>query len=437
MKNRLIWVLGFALFSLFFGAGNLILPPQLGFRAGSFWWLAALGFCLSAVAVPMMGILAHARLQGSMFDFARKVSPLFSLVYCLLVYGISLALPAPRTASVTHEMAVAPYLDAAPWLTSLVYFGAVFAIVVNRSRMSDLIGKWLTPAILLVLLLILGNLLWAPTQAPGESLLEAPLRAGILEGYQTFDAIGAVVVGGVILISLRLQQPDLTAVQRFRAISGAGQIAGFSLLLLYAGLMACGAFMNGRADPDISRTGLLAQMSTQALGVGSAYLLSLLIALACFTTAVGIVTGTADFVKSRFGESERAYKITALAGCLVGVVIGQGSVDWIIAIALPALMFIYPLTIVLIAMNALPLHWTPKIVFRAVVAVTLLFSLPDFLASIGLEGAIDWGQQYIPLHKQGLGWLLPAAASYCLAQAWFLLRGSNSVARGEREIREK
>lgn len=422
MKKRQIWVLGFTLFSLFFGAGNLILPPHLGLRAGSFWWLAMLGFCFSAVAIPMLGILAHARLQGSMFDFARKVSPFFSLVYCLLVYAISLSLPAPRTASVTHEMAIAPYFDVAPWLTSLVYFGAVFAIAINRSRLSDLIGKWLTPAILLVLVLLLGNLLWAPPAEAGIPQLGAPLGAGIMEGYQTFDAIGAVVVGGVILISLRLQQPNLSAGQRFRAVTGAGQIAGISLLVLYAGLMACGAFMDGLADPAISRTGLLGQMSTRALGQGGTYLLSVLIALACFTTAVGIVTGTADFVKTRFGESEQAYRLTALAGCLLGAVMGQGSVEWIIAIALPALMLIYPLTIILIAMNAVPLWWTPPSVFRAVVGVTLLFSLPDFLQSLGADWFGDWPRRVIPLHAQGLGWLLPAVATYGLLQAWRLGR---------------
>lgn len=437
MKRRAVWILGFTLFSLFFGAGNLILPPHLGFRSGTLWWLSNLGFCLSAVAVPMLGILAHARLQGGMFDFARKVSPLFSLGYCFLVYAISLALPAPRTASVTHEMAVAPYFDAEPWLTSLLYFGAVFFMAVNRSRLSDLIGKWLTPVILLVLALLIGNLLWAPPSPAGVAQLEAPFREGLLEGYQTFDAIGAVVVGGVILISLRLEHPGLSAGQRFRAVTGAGKIAGLSLLLLYAGLMYGGALMDGLADPAGSRTGLLGQMSTQALGRGGTYLLSLLIALACFTTAVGIVAGTADFVKSRFGESERAYRLTALAGCVLGVLIGQGSVEWIIAIAIPALMFIYPLTIALIGMNALPLSYTPPAVFRAVVGVTLLFSVPDFLASIGIDSVSHWGWDTIPLHGQGLAWLLPAALTYGLAQAWHHAKVRGTFFKGKREIPEK
>lgn len=437
MKRRAVWILGFTLFSLFFGAGNLILPPQLGFRSGSLWWLVNLGFCLSAVAIPMLGILAHARLQGGMIDFAHKVSPVFSLVYCCVVYAISLSLPAPRTASVTHEMAIAPYFSVGPLFTSLVYYGLVFGVAINRSRLSGLIGKWLTPAILLVLLLLIGNLLWDPPSAPGLPRLAFPFTDGILEGYQTFDAIGAVVAGGVILVSLRLEYPSLTSRERFRAIIGSGQIAGVSLLLLYAGLMVCGAFMNGVADPEISRTGLLNQMIGLALGSGGGYFLSLLIGLACFTTAVGIVTGTADFVKSRFGDSQRAYRITALAGCILGVGIGQLSVDSIIAVALPALMFIYPLTIVLIGLNALPPQYTPPRVFRAVVCTTLVFSIPDFLGSLGLWGQWGRGWEHFPLTGQGLGWLLPAVAAYGLAQGWRKVRDRGSLSKGAGEIPEK
>jgi LIVCS family branched-chain amino acid:cation transporter len=195
--------------------------------------------------------------------------------------------------------------------------------------------------------------------------------------------------------------------------------------------------MNGVAGADSSRTGLLSQMIALALGPVGGYLLSLLIALACFTTAVGIVTGTADFVKSRFAESERAYRITALAGCALGVAIGQLSVESIIAVALPALMFIYPLTIVLIGLNALPPRFAPSPVFRAVVLATLVFSIPDFLGSLKLWGA--WGRDWahFPLQGQGLGWLLPAAATYGLSRGWHFLRSRGSFSAGGGDIPEK
>src|SRR5680860_539484 len=133
-KTKETLVTAFALFSLFFGAGNLILPPLLGFRSGELWWLVTLGFCVSAVLIPILGILAHAKLQGTIFDFGKKVSPRFSLVYSFLIYGISIGLPSPRTASVTHEMAVQPFFDSPSIITSIVYFLLVFIFVMNRSK---------------------------------------------------------------------------------------------------------------------------------------------------------------------------------------------------------------------------------------------------------------------------------------------------------------
>lgn len=157
VKKKETLVTAFALFSLFFGAGNLILPPLLGFRAGELWWLVALGFCLSAVLIPLLGILAHAKLQGTIFDFGKKVSPTFSLIYSFIIYAISISLPSPRTASVTHEMAVQPFFDSPSWVTSVIYFFLVFVFVMNRSKILDILGKLLTPGIILILLLIIGT----------------------------------------------------------------------------------------------------------------------------------------------------------------------------------------------------------------------------------------------------------------------------------------
>ena len=122
-------IVAFALFSLFFGAGNLILPPQLGLKAGNSWAFVALGFSVSAVLIPLLGILAHAKLQGSMFDFGKKVSPIFSIIYCYLVYAISISLPSPRTASVTHEIGIQPFFNSSSLLTSIIYFALVLSLI--------------------------------------------------------------------------------------------------------------------------------------------------------------------------------------------------------------------------------------------------------------------------------------------------------------------
>ena len=408
-------VIALALFSLFFGAGNLILPPQLGFKSGNEWWLLVIGFSISAVFIPILGIMAHAKLQGTMFDFGKKVSPLFSVIFCYAVYAISIALPSPRTASVTHEMGVAPLFDSSPLLTSTIYFTLVFVFVLNRSKIMDIIGKFLTPAIVIILLVIIGVSVFTVPWDFGISTIEQPVSYGILEGYQTFDAIGAVVVGGVVIISLNLKKKSGDYAQKRSMIAWAGWISGVGLLLIYGGLILSGALLHDQFDSDISRTGLVSAISALTLGKQANLLLSILISLACFTTAVGIVTGTADFVKSRFNNSQKAYFITAFLGSLLGVLMGQLNVDYIIAVAVPALMFIYPLTIVLILLNALPEKWTSVPVFRWVVGATIFFSIPDFLGSLGVSEITETVAQWIPLAEVNLGWSLPALLVFLIA----------------------
>jgi len=417
MMNRTkeTFVTAFALFSLFFGAGNLILPPLLGFKSGEIWWLVTLGFCLSAVLIPIFGILAHARLQGTMLDFANKVSPTFSIVYCYIVYAISISLPSPRTASVTHEMGIQPFFDSPSVLTSLVYFALVFIFVMNRSKILDIIGKLLTPAIILILFAIIGiTLFWYDFQF-GETNFGSPFTDGILEGYQTFDAIGAVVVGGVIIISINIKNKKASFEEKKSLIRRAGWLAGLGLFIIYAGLILTGALMSDEFNSEISRTALLSGLSTKTLGNAGNLFLSILVSLACFTTAVGVVTGTADFIKHRFGGSQKAYLITAIIGCVLGVAMGQFDVHYIIAVAVPALMFIYPITIVLILLNVVPERFASEKVFRAVILTTILFSIPDFLGSIGFQGSTALLRNYIPLSKFSMGWVLPAMTMFVLA----------------------
>lgn len=412
MNKKTLTITAFALFSLFFGAGNLILPPLLGFKSGDSWWLVTLGFCLSAVLIPILGILAHARLQGTLFDFAKKVSPTFSLVYCYLIYAIAIALPSPRTASVTHEMAIQPLFDSSSLLTSLIYFALVFVFAINRSKVLDIVGKLLTPGILIILLLIVATALVTLDFDFSTSELKHPLSDGILEGYQTFDAIGAVVVGAVIIISINIKDKTASYETKKDLIRKAGFWAGLGLLLVYAGLILTGALFSDVFASDITRTTLLSGISTETLGSTATLFLSLLVSLACFTTAVGIVTGTSDFVRARFNDSNVAYRITALFGCLLGVLIGQFNVGYIIAVALPALMFIYPITIILILLNVVPEKWASPIVFKWVVITTIVFSIPDFLGALGIDLSSHLSFDWLPFSQYQLGWVLPALVAF-------------------------
>lgn len=418
--NKQTYLTAFALFSLFFGAGNLILPPFLGYNAGEDWFWVLLGFGVSAVVIPIMAIYGYARIQGTMLDFAKKISPVIALVYCLVVYAISVALPAPRTASVTYEMAVQPYFELSSLWLSAIYFSLVLVFVLNRTKIISFIGKFLTPLIIILLLCIIGIGLFAEAEPMRSSIFENGFSAGFLEGYQTFDAIGGVVVGGVIVISLALQE-KYNYEEKKKMIAKSGILAGIGLFAIYGGLIALGAYYSTTLQIE-NRTELLQLLSTSTLGKIGTVFLAILVALACFTTAVGIITGTSDFVKGLCKNSQTAYVITAVLGCVLGVAIGQFDVRYIIDIALPALMFIYPITIVLILLNTLPERYASTTVFRAVALVTFIFSIPDFLGFFIAEDSANAIKEYIPFSKYSMGWVLPALVVFVLVNVYQLFR---------------
>lgn len=412
MKHKKhIFVFGFALFAGFFGAGNLILPPQLGFKAGTDWLMVALGFVVTTTVIPLMSLLAHAKLQGTMLDFAKKISPKFSLVYCIILYFIIVALPAPRTAAVTHEIAIAPVFNAPQLLTSVVYFILVLIFVLNRSQALNILGKYLTPIIVSMVLLIIGIGLFAAPENNSPSVLSMPFMDGFLEGYQTYDALAGMVMGGVMIISLNAQGFKSYKEKR-GIIARSGMVAMMGLFIIYAGLIALGSQYNTAFSADIGRSELLLGLSNTTLGSLGTTFVSVLVALACFTTAVAIVVSIADFFKELFKGSVVAYSITAIICCLIGVIMGSYNVSFIIDIALPALMLTYPMSIALIVLNILKDEWASPLVFKGVVLTALIFSIPDvltfFMSSEDLQPVIE----AIPLASYNMGWLLPSLIAF-------------------------
>ncbi|SFZ89715.1 branched-chain amino acid:cation transporter, LIVCS family [Flaviramulus basaltis] len=417
-KTKETFVFGFALFAGFFGAGNLILPPLLGFNSGPDWWLVALGFLISATIIPLLAIFAHAKLQGTMFDFGKNVSPFFSSIFCFCMLAITIALPCPRTAAVTYEMAIEPYFNISPLFISIIYFVLVFVFVINRNRVLSIIGKYLTPIIVLIILSIIVVGVFYPVGDMNPSAFKMPLIDGLLEGYQTYDAMAGMIMGGVVLVSINNSNSNMSFNEKKTMVAKSGFIAMFGLLIIYAGLIATGAFYNTQFEENISRTNLLSGIAVRTLGnVGSVFL-SVLVALACFTTAVAIIVSVSDFFKVYFKTFKKAYLISAIFCCIVGVGIGQMDVKYIIDVALPALMFIYPLCIVLILLNVLPEKFASKLVFRCVVLVAFIFSIPDFLGFLLPTENLENIKAIIPLANENLGWVLPALFTFVIVNVF-------------------
>jgi len=411
-KTKQTFVFGFALFAGFFGAGNLILPPLLGFNAGDDWWLVSLGFIISTTVIPMLAFFGHAKLQGTMMEFGNKVSPLFSLIFCLIIYVVIIALPCPRTAAVTHEMAIAPFFDTSPLLTSIIYFSLAFLFVINRGKALEILGKYLTPIIVVILLAIIIVGLFYPVQELKDSVFAAPIINGFHEGYQTYDAIAALVMGGIVIVSINNINEGMAFKDKKIIIAKSGFIAMTGLFIIYTGLILTGAVFSSQFPTDISRTELLAGLASKTLGNIGSLSLSVLVSLACFTTAVSIIISTADFFKELLKGSQKVYRFVAIICCLAGIFVGQFEVSYIIDVALPVLVLLYPTCIALILLHAISDHLASHLVFKWVVVTVLVFSIPDFLNIVFPDQILKNMLSFIPFGNQNLGWVIPAFMTF-------------------------
>lgn len=420
-KAKETFIFGFAIFASFFGAGNLILPPMLGYNAGPDWWLVSFGFLTSATIIPLLALLGFARIRGSIMDFSHKVSAQFSLIFSICVYAIAIVLACPRTAAVTHEMAIQPYFQSSSLLTSSIYFSLVFLFAVNRGKVMEILGKYLSPVIGIILLIIIGIGIFAPEQTMLNGNFGSPYISGFLEGYQTYDALAGLIMGGVMVVTIQNSKRLASEHDKKMMIARSSLVAMLGLLVIYVGLIFLGAKFNAGFDDSITRSQLLSQLTQTTLGSSGTAFLSVLVALACFTTAISIVVGTSDFFKGIFKNSQKAYIITAAVSSLIGIVMGQFEVKLIIDMAVYILMFTYPITIVLILLNLLPEKFASPLVFKMVVGVAILFSITDFLKFIIPVENLEFIYKLVPFSRDALGWVIPALITFASVNAylWF------------------
>ena len=293
--SKEIRLVALAFFSLFFGAGNLILPPFLGFNAFDQWPIVAAGFCITAILIPYLGILAHSKIQGGLYELAQPILKKFALLYTSVIFLICLLIVVPRTAAVTYELGVAPFTSLSPLLSALIFFGSIPFFALYRGRVLSIVGNYITPILVtLMLLLIVQSFGRSVSPSPNATTFGALISSGIIEGYQTFDAIAAVVVGAVLVLSVKNQFAYLSLKQQSSVLKRGGFWAAFALMSIYLGLIFSGASLAATSANEYNRSELLIYLSSFLFEGTGTQILGITVALACFTTAVGIVTGAAD-----------------------------------------------------------------------------------------------------------------------------------------------
>jgi len=411
LKGFDLLALGFMTFALFLGAGNIIFPPSAGMASGEFIWQAALGFLLTGVGLPLLTVVALARVGGGMDRLTAPLGKVAGTVLAVAVYlAIGPLFATPRTAVVSFEMGIAPFSGNAGmplFIYTLVFFAAMLFLVLNPGQLVNRIGKFITPVLLAALLVLGGAAIFAPAGEVGaasESYRASPLIKGFLEGYLTMDTLGALVFGIVIATAIRdrgVTEPAL--VTRYSMI--AGVIAAVGLSLVYLALFYLGATSQGIAAGAENGVQILTTYVQHTFGTPGSLLLAVVITLACLTTAVGLTTACGEFFSALLPVS---YRTVVVVFALFSLLVANQGLTQLISVSVPVLVGLYPLAIVLVALSLLDRFWvSPSRVFVPVMAVTLIFGIVDGLAAAGFTDWVPVLFTQLPLADQSMGWLVP------------------------------
>ena len=404
-KNLLL--VSFTLFSMFFGAGNLIFPPHLGAQAGTSLWPAFAGLAVSAVGLPIAGVVAVAR-AGGLDKLAGRVHPVFAMVFTILVYlSIGPCLAIPRTASTSFQMLV-PLIGGGTGLQlaySALFFAAAFLVALRPEKLTDWLGRILCPALLVLIAVLFAGCILRPAApgygTPAEAYAALPAAQGVLDGYQTMDALAALNFGAVI--ALNLQAVGITEESAVRrGTIRAGLIAGGMLLVVYAMLTHIGG-ISGAAFPG-SDTGaaVLTALADGLFGRVGQVLLAAIFVIACFNTCVGLIASVGEYFHELLPRLP--YPAIAAFFALMSMLLANIGLAGILSLSVPVLNAIYPIAIILIVVEFLPGRFQRTSVWRLGILFTAIQSIPAALPF----GPLSTLMNALPLSSLGFGWLLPA-----------------------------
>ncbi|ASB87910.1 branched-chain amino acid transport system II carrier protein [Bacillus sonorensis] len=408
--------IGLMLFALFFGAGNMIFPPQLGQAAGENVLPAIIGFLLTGVGLPLLGVIAVA-LTGSAKGLADKAHPVFGTILIVSIYlTIGPLFAIPRTGNVSYVIAVEPFLGKQSsgiylFIFTLIFFGITYFLALNPSKLVDRIGKILTPILLAVIAILVIKAFITPMGEIGavtKAYQSAPLFTGFLEGYKTMDAIASIVFAIVVITAIKergVTNPKSIAASCIKA----GIVAAAGLALVYVSLAYLGATSVDTVGSLDNGGQILSKASAFLFGSFGNVVLGVAILFACLTTSVGLVSSCGEYFSKLIPSL--SYKTVVIIVSLFSLVIANFGLNEIISLSVPILSALYPLAIVVIFLSFIDkLFKERREVYIGTTLATGIFSIIDGLnaAKIPLGTLNEFLGQHIPFYSFGIGWLIPA-----------------------------
>ncbi|WP_251862566.1 branched-chain amino acid transport system II carrier protein [Clostridium sp. Marseille-Q2269] len=414
-------VIGFALFAMFFGAGNLIFPPFMGKLVGDQAPSAIIGFLITGVGLPLTGIIACAKINGTFSDISGRVGKVFAAIATTaLILAIGPMLAIPRTAATTFELAIHPIFPSlSPVIAVIIYFIVCLAFVLRPSGIVDSIGKVLTPVLLLMLAIIIIKGFVSPIGPVINTNFQGALSKSLLEGYQTMDAMASVIFASIIITAVRAkgytEKKDVISLT-----IKSGIVAAVGLAFVYGGLMVLGSHTSQVIPGEIGRSALVVEIVKRLLGNAGTVILGVAVGLACLTTAIGLISTGAEYF-SGLTKGKVSYNVFAIVISVVSALLGTGGVDKIVKFSVPVLQILYPIVIVLIAITLLGSVVKNNSVVRITVYTTLVISIIDTIniVTAGNVGFIKGLLGIIPLSGAGFSWLIPSVIAFIIGSVCF------------------
>lgn len=409
--NKNVFIVGFMLFAIFFGAGNLIFPPVLGLDSGSAFTPAIIGFVVTGVGLPLLSILVSINYKGGYEGALKKIHPVISLLLLVAIYlTIGPFFAIPRTAATAFDMAVIPFIGetsvASLLVFTVLYFGVTLWLSLNPSKMVDRIGAVLTPALLITIIaLVVGMFLVLSGNAPIHTTTEfkVPFVDGILAGYQTMDVLAAFAFAVVVINAIKSKSENLENHSLVKQATLAAIVAAVALGVIYIAIGWIGNNLNIDATmlAQVKASGqnmgayILNESATMVFGDLGRLLLGVMVTLACLSTSVGLVVATSQYFNSIFPRI--SYEVYAVIFTLISFGLANQGLNAVIAKSIPVLLVLYPIAItamfVLLLNLVMPLPRLAQglaLIFVTVVSISSVAGL-EFVANLPLKAySMEW-----------------------------------------------
>lgn len=411
-------VTGLMLFALFFGAGNLIFPAMLGQSAGTNLWSASLGFIITGVGLPFITILAFGFSgKNDVQSLASRAHPMFGIIFTVVLYlSLGPLFALPRTGSVSYEIGIKPFLSNdvgfLPLLVfTIIYFGIACLLSINPSKMLDVVGKILTPLLLIFIGILIVVAIINPMgeiQPPSADYSDNSFFKGFKEGYLTMDTLAGFAFG-IIIINVIKDKGITSRKEVLGFCMKAGLIAASLLVIVYTALTYVGATSVEKLGHLDNGGDVLAQASHHFFGPAGAVLLGLIVIAACLTTSIGLITACSTYFNKILPVI--SYKSFVVIFSVFSAAVANVGLTKLISITVPVLTVLYPVAIVLIVLTFFHSFFKGKSeVYLVSLLLTAIISIMDGLMASGIkmETVSDLFIQYLPLYSVGVGWVIPA-----------------------------